>query len=221
MSIIIAICYRRGSIRLPNKAHLEIAPSVDLVSITLDFAAKLKVFLSRSNIKAYVVVSTDYEESHNVDLHIRRCQDLCTSEASMVDVALDLIKKCNFTASHLLLLQITSPFRKIEDLNIINFKSMDESSAYVSVSKPLQSLNDMVSDEGIHLNKTNLINYKFINGAYYLIPCNLLKSDRTFTPENTLYFETSWKSGIDVDNDYQFELAKALFRYDNDRNKAR
>lgn len=212
LKILIAVCFRSGSKRLPGKAFLELKDGSTLFQRVIDFSKLAKGYYKRNNIESEIFISTDYELSINDDLihYHKRPNNLSADDTDMIDVIFDLLKsKKGF--SHLLLLQPTTPFRTIEDLNFIEGSDFKENYSYISISKPIQQPYDFISPSGDFILSKDIRDIKFVNGAYYFVPLNIFYECNSFSPaDKTIHFETSLLSGIDIDYQYQFDFANHL-----------
>jgi CMP-N,N'-diacetyllegionaminic acid synthase len=166
-----------------------------------------------------VIVSTDDEEmykiskKYNVAASELRSKFLANDDASTVDVVLDLIKKQSIVDSWILLLQVTSPFRTLDDLNAFckEFEnSRSEAKAIVSLVEFISPHPDKIQkiENGYVMSYTGkesmvarhlLPKVYELNGAFYLTHQNILQEELTFLPSNTIPFLMPKEKNINLD----------------------
>lgn len=139
---IIFICARGGSKGVPNK-NIKLLNGKPLISYTINVARK---FAAKHNFE--IELSTDSELIKNVSSECGlpseylRPEHLASDGAGKNDVWKDLLRyseeKYNKTFEFILDLDVSSPLRTLEDLDIayINIKKNKEANNLFSVSKP-------------------------------------------------------------------------------------
>lgn len=215
---------RKGSIRLKNK-NLKKIFSKRLIDYTIEAVTNSK-YLNEA------VITTDYEsviktsKNNGTIKAIKRPKYLCTSKASIINVinhALTHIKKNhNILPENLILLQPTSPFRTSKDIDeaIKIFKESNKKSL-ISISTPLNSIDDQIliqNNKYEFLNKyipkkfKNSKNY-FIDGSIYIINTNYFLNKQILWDKNSILFKIKQSHSIDIDTNFDLELARSLAYY--------
>jgi CMP-N-acetylneuraminic acid synthetase len=128
------------------------------------------------------------------------------------------------TNEPIILLQPTSPLRTpkqiIEGLDLWTSKMPYVSVA--SISEPIQSPKDLifysgkgwktVTESSLQItNRQSLDGYKFLTGSIYIFTLEFLRKHNSIVTEgDTLFFETSQESAIDIDTVFDLKIARLL-----------
>ena len=226
MRVLGLIGARGGSKGVPRKNLVEVAGK-PLISYTFEEAAK-SAGLDR------IVLTTDDEEiaalarSMHVEVPFLRPEHLATDAAVMADVvmhALDWLKKEeDYSADAILLLQPTSPLRRVEHIDeALALYEREEADSLVSLSEPQEHPWDMVYMENERMkfaldkyeDLTNRQTYKtfyYINGAIYITRLNLFRSDKNFWGGRVVPYYMDTLDSIDVDTESDLVIADCLLR---------
>lgn len=215
---------RKGSARIKNKNIKKIL-SKRLIDYTIEAVISSK-YLNEA------VITTDYASviktvNKNVKFKtIKRPKYLCTSNASMINVINHTLnhlkKKFNTTPDNLILLQPTSPFRTAKDIDqAIKIYNKSNRKSLISISTPFNSLDDQIliqNDNYKFLKKyipTKFKNYKnyFIDGAIYIINTNYFLQKQKLWDQNSILFQIKQSHSIDIDTNFDLELARSLAYY--------
>ncbi|MDA7813051.1 acylneuraminate cytidylyltransferase family protein [Flavobacteriaceae bacterium] len=223
MKILYLIPARGGSKGFPGKNIKELNGKA-LINHSIDFARK---FTDDSNI----CVSTDSTEiikcveTNNLKVHFKRPAELATDTASTIEVinhALDYYKSKGKLYDVLILLQPTTPFRRIDDLtNMINLWN-NEIDMLVSVKEshdsPYFNLFEENSNGYLSKSKDSAATRRqdspkvfSINGSIYVYNINSInsKSINNFTKIKK-YIMNDPVLSIDIDTEFDFIIAKTL-----------
>lgn len=218
MKIAVIIPARAGSKRLKKKNRLKIN-NKPLIEWTIKFAKKIK----KTKI---ILVSTDDQKIKNIANRNKvlcerlRPKKLSEDLSKTSDVCLYEVEKLNqegYKIDTILLLQPTSPFRSIENINkAINLFQKKKLNSLLSVTKI--EINEKTILEKKDTNKYGYLFSKRkelfkINGNFYLISLSELAKKNNFFSESTYLFETNtFRETIDIDNKEDFILAKKFFK---------
>ena len=223
MKILYLIPARGGSKGFPGKNIKELNGKA-LINHSIDFARK---FTDDSNI----CVSTDSTEiikcveTNNLKVHFKRPAELATDTASTNEVinhALDYYKSKGKLYDVLILLQPTTPFRRIDDLtNMINLwnnkidmlVSVKEShdSPYFNLFEENSNGYLSKSKESAATRRQDSPKVFSINGSIYVYNINSInsKSINNFTKIKK-YIMNDPVLSIDIDTEFDFIIAKTL-----------
>jgi len=179
-----------------------------------------------------VLVSTDDPEmfeiskKYNVSMPALRPSYLATDTAKTVDVVLDMIEKIKIKNSYILLLQVTSPLRTLDDL--CNFIKKFEDN--LQICDAIVSLTEF---DNPHPNKVQKIENGFVksylgvesmiprqelpkvyklNGAFYMTSTEVLEKYHTFIPEKTIPFIIPEERSLNLDTVYDLYLLEILIQ---------
>ena len=220
--IVAIVPARGGSKRLPRKNVLELAGK-PLIQWTLD-AAK-----SSGVIDLVAVTSDDTEvlevagRNEGVRL-IQRPESLASDTATSVDAvlhALRVLEEQGVTCKRVMLLQPTSPLRRPEDIraavdrmdstgaaSVVSVCQMEHSPLWANILPESGSMDDFFNPEMKGTRSQDLPVYYRLNGAIYIVEVDRFLQSEEFTPAPCYSLVMNPVSSIDIDEEYDFELAK-------------
>lgn len=216
---------RRGSKRLLNKNLLELAGK-PLIAWTIEEALKSRYLTE-------VMVSTDSEEiariakKYGANVPFLRPQHISTNQASSVDVvkhAIDFYNEKGRTFDNIILLQPTSPLRKVEDINkAIEFQIKKKANSITAVCEmehsPLwsntlpenNSMEGFIRSEVVGKRSQELDTYYRLNGAIYITRISVFIKEGNFISNSKSYaYKMDKMNSIDIDDKIDFYLAEAF-----------
>jgi N-acylneuraminate cytidylyltransferase len=226
MRILALIPARSGSKRLPRK-NIKLLGGIPLVNWSINAAQGVSEICD-------VLVSTNDQEIAEISRKANalvpwlRPEGLANDNSSMVDVALhalDWYESARGQVDGLILLQPTNPFRTKELIikGINQFKE-EPNKPIVGVTQnhnhPLWSL-ELKGGYLIPHKDSNSHNMRFqdlpqlfsINGSFYLISPQDLRSNRSFIgKQNVPLFAFSPREDLDIDTEWDFEIAEYILR---------
>jgi CMP-N-acetylneuraminic acid synthetase len=227
MIIIGLITARGGSKSIPGK-NIKSLAGKPLIAWTIEAALQCKG-LSR------VIVSTDDEAIAEVarqwgaEVPFIRPGDLAQDASSHISVVLHTIRwleeKEEFCPDYIMLLQPTSPFRTVEDMErTIQLAKDHHAVAVMSVCEatkhPYKTYN-IVENGSLEYFLPSNIEYKYRqalpkvyeeNGAIYLNKRTSLMHDQTFLPTGTIAYVMPEERSLDVDTPWDFYVADLVLR---------
>jgi CMP-N,N'-diacetyllegionaminic acid synthase len=150
-------------------------------------------------------------------------------ESGAIDTVLHAIKKLP-RYNYIVLLQPTSPFRLVEDIDkCIELCLNNKANAAVSVTEPdkhpywmyrvnepSKAMTSLIHNELID-RRQDLPKVYGLNGAVYVANCQWLKTSKSFLTPETLAFEMPKERSIDIDTELDVFVADCLIRRDNFR----
>lgn len=228
MEILGLITARGGSKSIPGK-NVKLLAGKPLIRWTIDEAMK-------SSLVSRLVVSTDDDEIERVSLEggaevpFRRPAEMAGDASPHIEViihALEWLKfEQDYEPDYVLLLQPTSPFRTVIDIDgAIQLAALrPESEAIVGVSetehhpflaKKIEGegvLEDFVKTDIPYLRRQDLPPAYVINGAIYLNKTESLRKIRKLIPSGTLAYVMPQDRSLDVDTPWDFYLADLIMR---------
>ncbi len=189
---------RGGSKGIPGK-NLRRVGNDSLLERTIKFA-KNSARIDR------IIVSTDdaamheIASRHGVQSPSLRPAHLATASATSSDVVEHVLTECAVTGGYILLLQVTSPFRRLADLE--EFCATFERSqaeaivSLVAVDEPRPEKLKRIAGgrivpymaEGFEGPRQALPQPYRLNGAFYLISLEAFRRERRFIPETSIPF---------------------------------
>lgn len=225
LNILALVPARGGSKRLPGK-NIRLLGGKPLIVWSIEVAAR--AVGSPSD----VIVSTDDEKigetarQAGARVPWLRPSHLATDTATSVDVslhALDWFESECGSVDALLLLQPTSPFRKIKTVKqgIEMFRengrrpvvgvSPAESHPYWCFRIDGSSMQPFCIHQGSDLCSQDLPMAYVVNGAFYIISPMVLRSKRTFIPKGTIpLVMDSPEESIDIDTPWDWLIAESF-----------
>ncbi len=217
---------RSGSKRLPKKNILSLCGK-PLISWSIDAAIKSR-YLDKIVVTSDDDMILDIANKHGVHA-IKRPDELASDSATSYDVVkhtLDNLESYDYVA----LLQPTSPLRNETHIDdAIEYMEEKKANAVISVcetdhspmwSNTLDSslsLKDFIKNEFLNKRSQDLDkNYK-LNGAIYICKTDSLIKEQGFFLEDNIYaFIMDRLSSVDIDQDIDFKIAKALMESRSD-----
>jgi len=211
---------RGGSKRLPRKNILELN-SKPLISYSIEAAQNSK-YIDK------VIVSSDDEEILNISqkygaLTIKRPDELASDTATTFDVIKHAIENTN-EYDYIVLLQPTSPLRDENHIDeaielleakganaVVSVCEMDHSPLWSNTLDQSLSMESFLKDEVLHKRSQDLERYYRLNGAIYIAKTDkLLEEESFFLKKNIFAYIMDRKSSVDIDEEIDFRIAKAL-----------
>jgi len=227
MTIIGLITARGGSRSIPGK-NIKLLAGKPLIAWTIEAALQCKE-LRR------VIVSTDDEKIAEVaqqlgaEVPFIRPVELSQDDSSHISVVLHTIhwleEKEGFCPDYIMLLQPTSPFRTVEDMQkSIQFAKDNHAVAVMSVCEatkhPYKTYKILENGTLEYFIPSN-IGYKYRqalpkvyeeNGAIYLNKRSSLLQDQTFLPTGTIAYVMPEARSLDVDTPWDFYVADLVLK---------
>ena len=229
VNIIATICARGGSKGVPKK---NIRPLLDkpLIVYTIEKAKKC-TFFDR------IIVSTDdpiiarISKEHGVEVPFLRPKELATDTASKIPVLQHIIdhleKNENYSPDIIVDLDVTAPFRTVEDIEKCVIKLLDNSEAdcvetiYEGTHNPYYNIVE-VNKQGylfyskslekeIHRRQDAPKTY-FENGSVVAFRNGVIKNKGTIFTDKLLGVIIPAERGIMIDNELDFIIAELLLK---------
>ena len=219
MSFLIFVPARANSIRLKNKNFKKIN-NKPLINFTLNFIKKLRI--------KNILISTDskkikrYCKSRGFEMDYIRPAKISKRSTTMSDTVIHGLKwyekNKKIRISSVILLQPTFPMRNISSIKkAINIYKKKKYQSLTSISQVKVNPDSLI--EFNNLNSWKFFNKKRktfrIDGNFYICSKKFLIKYKKFSVENkTKLIESDVKYPIDIDNDYDFKIAKSLIEND-------
>jgi CMP-N-acetylneuraminic acid synthetase len=217
---------------IPARGGSKAIPRKNLLRIAGETIVERAIRLARdSGWVDRVLVTTDDPEIYELaKLHDAappslRPPHLATDLATTIDAVNHLIVDASVEVGYVLLLQPTSPLRTRADLDSLckMFEANPTAQAIVSVvrhSSPHP--NKIMTIDGGYLKsylgtnpsvpRQSLPVVYAINGAFYIVPRQVLVEQQTFLPERTLPFEMPVERSVNLDGPIDLLLMEALLK---------
>lgn len=221
--VVAIVTARKNSKGLPKKNILDLG-GIPLIQHSFDVAIQSKVFDK-------VILTSDFEDAieiaksiPGVEVPFIRPKYLCGPEVSQFDVVkhvVDYYSSIGEEISHFVLLQPTSPFRKIEEVVSGVKLLIDGNKSVLGVSRVMHHPADYLIKDGDNKIRYLMPEYAskprqsfppvfFNNGAFYGVESNFFLEKKVFYDENSILLEMSEDSLIDIDTEFEYRLAKGL-----------
>ncbi|MBS3121391.1 N-acetylneuraminate synthase [Candidatus Woesearchaeota archaeon] len=226
MNIIAIIPARGGSKGIPKK-NIALLAGKPLIAYTIEEAKKSK-YINR------IIVSTDSEEIANVSREygaevIIRPKELAQDTTPTLPVLKHVLENVEkeYCVNLIVVLQPTSPLRKVEYIDLAIKKLMDENcDSVVSVCKFDHSPAAIVSVEDDKLQMTSTNSNKFrrqdsnlylINGAVYVVKRDIMmKLDNYIVGGDIRIIVMPKEASVDIDEPIDLKLAESFLKEDKD-----
>lgn len=205
---------RQNSKRIKNKNLLKINGK-SLTEISIILARKSKLFKE-------IILSSDSNKILNLGkklkiMTVKRDKALSQNNTTTDDVIKNLINNINFEFENIILLQVTSPLRKISTLKKFYSHCLNKKlSSCLSVSL----INDNLSKKdnffnSVNDNIRNSQNRKpfiYENGLlYFFKKKEFLKKNKIYPKKDWPYFITDKYESLDINELKDYKIAKKLY----------
>ncbi|MBM3712391.1 MAG: acylneuraminate cytidylyltransferase family protein [Actinobacteria bacterium] len=215
---------RGGSKGIPKKNLIRLGGLTLLErAITLGQSCKYvdRVLVSTDDPEMFVI-----SKRYNAAIPALRPSYLATDTAKTVDVVLDVVEKAKIKNSYILLLQVTSPLRTLEDLYsfikrfednlhicdaIVSLTEFDNPHPNKIQKKKNGFVKSYIGVESM-VPRQELPKVYKLNGAFYMTSTEILKKYHTFIPERTLPFIMPEERSLNLDTIYDLYLLEALIQ---------
>jgi len=227
-SVLAIIPARGGSKGIPGK-NTKLLGNKPLIGWTIEVAKKSK-FIDR------IIVSTDSIEiasiakKYGAEFPFIRPSKLASDEASGTDVILHTLQwfeENDKKYDYFILLQPTSPFRKVNHINsalytlinnqeahtLVSVKIVDESPYWMKEIDERGFLKYYVSDAEQYPNRQDLPNIYIVNGAIYICKWEVFLQEKSFYKQNCLPYIMDTIASMDLDNMDDWNYAEYLKQY--------
>ena len=210
--VVAIIPVRGGSKGIPGKNLYKLGKDT-LLERTIKLAKKCtcidKVIVSTDDDEMYAI-SKKYE----VNTNEKRPAHLADDSAKTIDVVIHTLDEFQLEDVYILLLQVTSPLKNLDDLNGV-FDKFSNNNADAIVS--------LCSHDDPHPDKIQKIDNGFVksymgiesmvarqmlpkvyrlNGAFYLTHSNIICNQKTFLPEKTIPYVMPAERSVNLDTMY-------------------
>jgi CMP-N,N'-diacetyllegionaminic acid synthase len=215
---------RSGSKRLPGKNVRELGGKPLFVWSVLAGLASPEI--------ERTIVSTDSAEYQRLaieagaDCPWLRDPTLAADDSSSADVVKEVLDRLGHEAHQyrgLVLLQPTSPLRTAEDIAgalalfesrnapaVVSVSEAECSPAWIGQLLPNLVMDDFVPKKFLGVRSQDLGVWYRLNGAIYVIGIDEFYRERGFMPRGTVGFVIPRERAIDVDTEFDFNLASLL-----------
>ena len=211
---------RGGSKGIPRK-NLRRAGQDSLLERTIKFAQN-SPRIDRT------IVTTDDPEMHGVASRYGvqspslRPAHLSNDSATATVVAEHVLQECNIEDGYLLILQVTSPFRHLDDLaNLSTVYEKSQAEAIVSLvaideprpEKLMRIVDDRIEPYiagGFEGPRQALPQPYRLNGAFYLISLEAFRRERRFIPKSSIPFIMPEERSHNLDSMTDWNIMEAM-----------
>lgn len=218
-TILALITARGGSKGIPGK-NIKPLAGKPLINWTIEAAKKSK-YIDR------IILSSDDEEimqkalSVGCEVPFKRPAGLALDDSSSMDVILHALDNLDSQYDYLLLLQPTSPFRKVDHIDAIIEKGVDsKKNIVVSVTESKKHPAFMYTlEKGClvpviagfeHRRRQDMPKVYEHNGALYLATIQYLRKVKSYNVDGVLAFPMDTLSSLDLDEPSDWEYAEYL-----------
>lgn len=226
-SVLGVIPARAGSKGLPGK-NKKIIFGKPLISWTIEQANACKE-IDRLLVSTNDIDIVSIAQSHGLNVPFVRPGEIAKDSSSTVDVLLHAInwleENEGYEVGYILKLQPTSPLRLASDISgAIRKLKETGAKAVVSVCKSghhpwwtntlpdNECMANFLRPDIINKSRQELPDFYQLNGAIYLAEVSYLKQYGTFFGPDTFAFKMPAKRSVDIDTQYDFEIAKLFMK---------
>ena len=223
-SFLAIIPARGGSKRLPRKNVLDLCGK-PLIAWSIEAGLNSK-YIDK------VVVSSDDDEILEISKKfgaetIKRLDELASDTATTFDAIKHTIGNLE-KYDYIVLLQPTSPLRNEKHINeaiellenknadaVVSVCEMDHSPLWSNTLPQDGKMNNFLRDEVLNKRSQDLEKYYRLNGSIYICKTEkLLKNKGFFLKDNIFAYTMDRESSVDIDEEIDFRIVKALLSKD-------
>lgn len=223
LTVIIPV--RGGSKGIPRKNLYKFGKDTLLertikIAILCDFVDK--VIVSTEDQEMY-----DIAKNYSVSSKKLRDRKLATDQAKTIDVVISELEENKINNGFVLLLQVTSATRTLQDLNNFckkfnNSENFDSAVSLVHFDSPHPDKIQTIQDGKVksYLGKESMIARQSLpkvyalNGAFYVSHVKNILDKKSFFSENTLPFVMDYSKSFNLDNYSDLFTLEALIKND-------
>lgn len=221
--VVAVITARANSKGLPGKNMMDLGGR-PLIEHSMDIACRSEfdaVLLSTDIDEAILLAGLKYPK---IEVPFKRPEHLCTDTATHVEIIdhlLEYFRSAGRNFEHIVLLQPTTPFRTVEEMNrgVGLLKTGAES--VIGVAPVMHHPADYLYKDSDGKVRYLMPEFKsmrrqefppvyFNNGAFYGCSVDFFRKKRDFYDENSEFLIMDEKSLIDIDTAFDMKLARAL-----------
>ncbi len=209
---------RGGSKGIPRKNIKDLAGK-PLIAWTIE-EAKKSIYLDRIILSSEDAEIIEVAKKWGCDVPFIRPVELATDETPGIDPVIHTINTLQIKYDFIVLLQPTSPLRQsfhidqaIELLlrkkskSLVSFCKVDKNPNWMVQINEHGELNPYIDNKTI-TRRQDLPELLMPNGAIYIAQCDWLLMKKSFLESKTTAFIMDSKSSLDIDTDWQWELAE-------------
>lgn len=218
--VVAIIPVRGGSKGIPGKNLYKLGKDT-LLERTIKLAKKCsfidKVIVSTDDNEMYVI-SKKYE----VDTKEKRPDHLAGDSSKTIDVVIHTLDEFQLEDVYVLLLQVTSPLKNLNDLNgVFDEFSNNNADAIVSLCSHDDPHPDKIQkiDNGYvksYMGVESMVARQLLpkvyrlNGAFYLTHSSIVRNQKTFLPVKTIPYIMPPERSVNLDTTYDIYNLEAL-----------
>ncbi|WP_339261586.1 acylneuraminate cytidylyltransferase family protein [Lysinibacillus sp. FSL K6-3209] len=217
---VLAIIPARGGSKGVPRKNIKVLAGKPLIAWTIEEAKKSK-YITRT------ILSSDNEEiiqiakEYGCDVPFVRPTELAQDDTPGITAVLHALEQCE-GYEYVVLLQPTSPFRTVEDIdNCIEYTINQQAKFCVSVTEAEQSpywmytiengkMKPIIEQDKLATRRQDLPNVYVLNGAIYVARVEDIIEKKTFLTEETTSFIMSNDNSLDIDTVLDFEISEYL-----------
>lgn len=217
--ILALITARGGSKGIPNK-NIKLLGDKPLIAWTID-EAKKSSYIDR------LILSSDSEDimhvarSYGCDVPFVRPSELASDTSSSIDAILHALRMIDENFDYLMLLQPTSPFRRVEDIDKVIEQAIDcNLELMISVAKYKKHPSYLYKIENnklipyIETNKQlrrqDMPSTYEHNGAIYFSTVEYMLENQTYNTPKATPYEMYGMANLDIDTQEDWDYAEYL-----------
>ncbi|MEQ6854590.1 acylneuraminate cytidylyltransferase family protein [Lysinibacillus capsici] len=221
MVSILAIIPARGGSKGVVRKNIRMFAGKPLIAWTIKEAKKSK-YITRTILSSEDPEIIDIAKQHGCDVPFVRPLELAQDDTPGIAPVLHAIEQCP-GYDYVVLLQPTSPLRKIEDIDgCIEYILEQQANYCVSVSESEKSpywmytvnhgnMKPLFEQSHVIERRQDLPDVYALNGAIYVAKVDALLKERSFLTSETKAYIMSKERSLDIDTEMDFFLCEQIF----------
>ncbi len=220
-TILAIIPARGGSKGVPRK-NIRLLAGKPLIAWTIEEAKKSK-YIDRLILSSEDDEIVQTAKDFGCEVPFIRPAELALDNTPGIEPVIHAIDTITEKYDYVLLLQPTSPLRKVEDIDLciekciesavpacVSICEVDHSPYWMFVKDEQKRLKPIIKMEGQFSRRQELPPVYRLNGAIYIALCDYVRDKRSFLSDKTIGYEMSVNNSLDIDTEYDFKLAEVI-----------
>ena len=220
-SVLAIIPARGGSKGIPRKNIRDLCGK-PLLAWTIEEAKKSK-YIDRLILSSEDAEIIDVAKTWGCEVPFVRPEKFAQDDTPGIDPVLHAIQMLDEKYDYVVLLQVTSPLRIVEDIDgCIEWCVKRNAKSCVAVSEVVENpywmytiasnckLEKFVDTDVEYTRRQDLPKVFIINGAMYIAECNWLAHKKTFCSQETIGYIMPEERSLDIDSERDFKVCEAI-----------
>ncbi|MGE7769402.1 cytidylyltransferase domain-containing protein [Viridibacillus arvi] len=217
---ILAIIPARGGSKGVQRKNVRDLAGKPLIAWTIEEAKKSK-YITNLILSSEDPEIIEVAKSYGCDVPFIRPTELAQDDSTSIETVLHAISQCP-QYDYVVLLQPTSPFRTVEDIDGCVEQVLQNNSDFcISLTEPAKSpywmytldnkvMRPLIDQKEMVLRRQDLPKVYALNGAVYVAKVKRFIEEQTFFTNDTTGYVMPSKRSLDIDTEIDFKICERL-----------